>query len=257
MGAPARAGATGSRLRPSKNEMPVTDQKKGKEGLGAATGYGALASQPAGDRHCLSQGKEDALAFHPLGLALQGGCAIVEPLVLLPSTNRECIMNRDIAAQFIKMLTNLDQCLAKAEAHAEAKKFNVDNFFNERLIVDMLPLSKQVLICCDSARAVVATASLSEPPVLGDDPKTMADLRAHVAKTIAYLQGKLDADFSQYASGHYYPYWAGGKGMDGYTCVHEYGIPNFYFHLTMTYALLRQAGVDLGKRDYLGGLNLQ
>ncbi|WP_244061169.1 hypothetical protein, partial [Aeromonas caviae] len=78
--------------------MPVTDQKKGKEGLGAATRYGALVSLPAGDRHCLSQGKEDALAFHPLGLELQGGCAIVEPLVLLPSTNRECIMNRDIAA---------------------------------------------------------------------------------------------------------------------------------------------------------------
>ena len=166
-------------------------------------------------------------------------------------------MNREIAAQFIKMLTNLDQCLAKVEAHAAAKKFNVENFFNERLIVDMLPLSKQVLICCDSARALVATASLSEPPVLGDDPKTMADLRAHVAKTIVYLQSKLEADFSQYASGHYYPYWAGGKGMDGHSCVHEYGIPNFYFHLTMTYALLRQAGVDLGKRDYLGGLNPQ
>lgn len=114
-------------------------------------------------------------------------------------------MNREIAAQFIKMLTNLDHCLAKAEAHAAAKKFNVENFFNERLIVDMLPLAKQVLICCDSARAVVATASLSEPPVLGDDPKTMADLRAHVAKTLTYLQSKLDADFSQYASGHYTP----------------------------------------------------
>ncbi len=114
-------------------------------------------------------------------------------------------MNREIAAQFIKMLTNLDHCLAKAEAHATAKKFNVENFFNERLIVDMLPLAKQVLICCDSARAVVATASLSEPPVLGDDPKTMADLRAHVAKTLTYLQSKLDADFSQHASGHYTP----------------------------------------------------
>ncbi|MGL6375332.1 DUF1993 domain-containing protein [Aeromonas hydrophila] len=163
-------------------------------------------------------------------------------------------MNRDIVAQFIKMLTNLDQCLAKAEAHAAAKKFNVENFFGDRLIVDMLPFSKQVLICCDSARA---TASLSEPPVLGDDPKTMADLRAHLAKTLTYLQSKLDADFSQYASGHYYPYWAGGKGMDGYTCVHEYGIPNFYFHLTMTYALLRKAGVELGKGDYLGAINLQ
>ena len=63
----------------------------------------------------------------------------MELLVLLPSTNRECIMNRDIAAQFIKMLTNLTSVPAKAEAHAEAKKFNVDNFFNERLIVDMLP----------------------------------------------------------------------------------------------------------------------
>ncbi|GJA14249.1 hypothetical protein KAM337_11420 [Aeromonas caviae] len=72
MGAPARAGATGSRLRPSKNEMPVTDQKKGKEGLGAATGYGALVSLPAGDRHCLSQGKEDALAFHPSGSNCKG-----------------------------------------------------------------------------------------------------------------------------------------------------------------------------------------
>ncbi|MFQ1635662.1 DUF1993 family protein, partial [Aeromonas veronii] len=71
------------------------------------------------------------------------------------------------------------------------------------------------------------------------------------------LQGKLDADYSQYASGRYVPHWAGGKGMDGHTCVHEYGIPNFYFHLTMAYALLRRAGVDLGKRDYLGGLNLQ
>lgn len=166
-------------------------------------------------------------------------------------------MNRDITAQFIKMLTNLDHCLAKAEAHAAAKQFNVENFFGERLIVDMLPLSKQVLICCDSARAVVATASHSELPVLGDDPKTMADLRAHIGKTISYLQGKLDADYSQYASGRYLPHWAGGKGMDGHTCVHEYGIPNFYFHLTMAYALLRRAGVDLGKRDYLGGLNLQ
>ena len=54
-------------------------------------------------------------------------------------------MNRDITAQFIKMLTNLDHCLAKAEAHAAAKQFNVENFFGERLIVDMLPLSKQVL----------------------------------------------------------------------------------------------------------------
>ncbi|MFQ2348373.1 MULTISPECIES: DUF1993 domain-containing protein [Aeromonas] len=166
-------------------------------------------------------------------------------------------MNSEIAAQFIKMLTNLDHCLAKAEAHAAAKKFNVENFFNERLIVDMLPLAKQVLICCDSACAVVATASLSEPPVLGDDPKTMADLRAHVTKTLTYLQSKLEADFSQYASGHYTPYWAGGKGMDGHTCVHEYGIPNFYFHLTMTYALLRQAGVELGKGDYLGAIKLQ
>ncbi|VEG98447.1 Uncharacterized protein conserved in bacteria [Aeromonas encheleia] len=170
---------------------------------------------------------------------------------------RERTMNRDITAQFIKMLTNLDGCLAKAATHAEAKKFNVDNFFGERLIVDMLPLSKQVLICCDSARAVVATASHSEMPVMGDEPKTMADLRTHVEKTIAFLQSKLDADYGRFESGHYFPYWAGGKGMDGKTCVHEYGIPNFYFHLTMTYALLRQAGVDLGKKDYLGGLNLQ
>lgn len=166
-------------------------------------------------------------------------------------------MNRDIAAQFIKMLTNLDHCLAKAAEHAEAKKFNVDNFFGDRLIVDMLPFSKQVLICCDAARACVATASHSDVPVLGDDPKTMADLRAHVEKTIAYLQSKLDADFSQFESGRYAPHWAGGKAMDGHTCVHEYAIPNFYFHLTMVYALLRRAGVDLGKRDYLGALNMQ
>lgn len=166
-------------------------------------------------------------------------------------------MNREIAAQFIKMLTNLDHCLAKAGAHAEAKQFNVENFFGERLIVDMLPLSVQVRICCDTARSVVATASLSEAPAKAEEPKTMADLHALIGQTIAYLQSKLDADFSQYASGKYFPYWAGGKGMDGQTCVHEYGIPNFYFHLTMTYALLRQAGVELGKKDYLGGLNLQ
>ena len=161
-------------------------------------------------------------------------------------------MNRDIAAQFIKMLTNLDLCLAKAAAHAEAKQFNVENFFGDRLIVDMLPLSKQVLICCDSARTCVATASHGEQPVMGDEPRTMADLRAHAAKTIAYLQSKLDADYSQYASARYVPHWAGGKVMDGHTCIHEYGIPNFYFHVTTAYNILRANGVEVGKTDFLG-----
>ncbi|MBP6809789.1 MAG: DUF1993 family protein, partial [Chromatiaceae bacterium] len=146
-GRPGPCRGNGPQTTPPKKCDTCHRSKKGERGTHGSEA--ALARWQGGrrGRHCLSQGGEGAPAFHFSGLELQGGCAIVEPLVLLPSTNRECIMNRDIAAQFIKMLTNLDQCLAKAEAHAEAKKFNVENFFNERLIVDMLPLSKQVLIC--------------------------------------------------------------------------------------------------------------
>ena len=163
-------------------------------------------------------------------------------------------MNREFTAQFIKMLANLDRLLVKATAHAEAKGYDVDNFFGDRLIVDMFPLSKQVLICCESAKACVATASHSDNPGFADEPHTMADLRGRIQATIAFLTSKLDADYSEFESGKYAPYWAHGKWMDGKTCFYEYALPNFYFHLTMTYALLRRAGVELGKGDYLGAL---
>lgn len=170
------------------------------------------------------------------------------------SLYRERIMNREFTAQFIKMLTNLDQLLVKAAAHAESKKCDVNNFFGDRLIVDMLPLSKQVLICCESAKACVATASHSDNPSFADEPATMADLRGRIQATIDFLKGHLESDYSAFESGKYFPYWANGKWMDGKTCFYEYGLPNFYFHLTMTYALLRRAGVELGKGDYLGAL---
>lgn len=165
-------------------------------------------------------------------------------------------MNRDIAAQFIKMLTNLDLCLAKAAAHAEAKQFNVENFFGDRLIVDMLPLSKQVLICCDSARTCVATASHGEQPVMG-----MSRRRWRIRAPISPRQ-------SPFCRASWMPISAssravatsplGGRQGDGWSYLRaRVRHPQLLFPPHHDLCPAAPGRVDLGKRDYLGAIKLQ
>ena len=157
---------------------------------------------------------------------------------------------------FVKMLGNMLTWLDKAEAHAKAKNFDSDNYVGMRLTPDMLPFSRQIQIASDACKRCVSALAGVGAPSWEDDESTLDELRARIAKTIEYVQSvpaeKIDGSEEreitlQIPDG-------GELKFAGEAFLKGFSLPNFYFHCTMTYALLRLGGVDLGKRDYLGGL---
>jgi len=166
-------------------------------------------------------------------------------------------VNKHVVLQFIKVLNNLDGMLVKATQHADLKKYDVNNLLNERLIVDMFPLSKQIQIACDNAKLATARLSFSEAPKFEDTEKTVAELRERIQKTNDWLKTKVEADFSKYKEAKYAPPWMKGQWLDGESYFNEFVQANFYFHVTTAYAILRKSGVDLGKGDYIGALNFR
>jgi uncharacterized protein len=166
-------------------------------------------------------------------------------------------MSAQSILQFKKTLENLDACMAKAEAYATAKKFDVNLLANYRLAPDMFHLVKQVQSCCDTAKFAAAYLSQQTPPKHEDNEVTFAECRARLQKVIAYLGGFTAADFAGYAAVKVSPNWAKGKWLTGEEYLEAMAIPNFYFHVMTTYAILRFAGVDVGKMDYLGAINLK
>ncbi|MBY0553980.1 DUF1993 domain-containing protein [bacterium] len=166
-------------------------------------------------------------------------------------------MNKKFVEQYIKMLNNLDGLLVKAAAHADANKFDVNNFVTDRLAVDMLPFARQIQIACDTAKLAVASFSFSEAPKFEDNEKTIAELRERIKKTLDFLKSKVEADFSKFKDAKYAPFWANGMWLDGESYFYEHAMPNFYFHVQTAYAILRTRGVNVGKADYIGALNFQ
>jgi hypothetical protein len=159
-----------------------------------------------------------------------------------------------IVLEMTKLLGSLDRCLDKATAHATAKKFDVDTLLHARMAPDMLPLSFQVQATCDQAKFAAARASGKDAPSHPDTEKTVADLRARIATVIAFLETFKAADFEGTdARKLSLPRWE-GKSMTATDYVIEHAMPNFFFHLTTAYDLLRHNGVDIGKRDFLGQL---
>ncbi|MEY8874911.1 MAG: DUF1993 family protein [Leptothrix sp. (in: b-proteobacteria)] len=156
---------------------------------------------------------------------------------------------------FTTMLSNLDHCLAQAQAHAAAKKFDVEVLFGVRLAPDMLPLSVQVRIACDAAKLCCARLGGLEAPKFADDEKTFAELRERIAKTLAWIatvptaaiDGTEDKDIT-FPVGR-----EATRTMKGEAYLKHWATPNVYFHVMTTYALLRHNGVGLGKLDYLLG----
>jgi uncharacterized protein len=156
--------------------------------------------------------------------------------------------------QVKKLLQNLDGWLTKAEAHATQKKFDPNVLLDSRLSPDMFPFVRQIQSACDSAKFAAARTAGKEPPSHPDTEKTMEDLHKRVAAVIAYLDGFKASDFEGSDDRKIsLPRWE-GKSMTATDYFLEHAIPNFFFHITMTYALLRHNGVDVGKRDYLGQL---
>jgi len=160
--------------------------------------------------------------------------------------------------QFARTLKNLDAVLAKAQGYAEARKFDVNNYCGARLFPDMLPFTAQVRIACDHAKNAAANLAGKEAPKHEDNEVTFADLRARIGKCVAYLDTFTASDFSRTTADTIikltYPK---GKATRAEEYLFARQIPNFYFHVTAAYALLRQGGVEVGKDDYLGKLELQ
>ena len=153
---------------------------------------------------------------------------------------------------FVRMLNNVAAWLEKAEAHAEAKKFDAANFLPSRLSPDMLPFMKQVQIASDAAKGCAARLAGVEIPKWEDAETSLADLRARVKRTIDYVQSVPQAQIDAGADREIVlTLRTGEMKFTGQRFLEHWALPNFYFHVTTTYALLRHAGVELGKADYL------
>jgi uncharacterized protein len=157
--------------------------------------------------------------------------------------------------QMKKLLGQLDKWLAAAADFAQAKKFDPNVFLTLRLAPDQFAFARQVQTACDTAKLVAARLAGKEAPSHADTEQTLEELRARVATVVAYLDGFTARDFEGAATRVItQPRWE-GKVMSGADYFMEHGVPNFFFHLTHAYAILRHGGVSLGKRDYLGPLS--
>lgn len=159
--------------------------------------------------------------------------------------------------QFMKMLKNMEGWLEKGVAHATAKKFEPDRLLTFRLAPDMYSLVQQVQAACDTAKFTGAYLTDTPPPAHPDTEQTLTEARARIRTCLAYLEGLKPAQFEGAESRRVAPKWLGGKWIRGDHYVVEAALPNFYFHVTTAYDILRHNGVDVGKFDFIGSMNVQ
>jgi uncharacterized protein len=162
---------------------------------------------------------------------------------------------------FAQHLAALSNILRKAEAHAAARKVSDETMLGLRLAPDMFTLARQVQIACDFAKNTAGRLAGQELPRFADEEKSFAELQARIEKTKAYVEGLPAAAFAG-AEGRDISFPIGGKPMSlrGDIYLNHFALPNFYFHATAAYAILRGNGVDLGKGDFMGtvpGLDLR
>jgi len=163
-------------------------------------------------------------------------------------------MYYETLCQMKKQLGQLDKWLDAATAHATAKSFDPNLFLAFRLAPDQFGFARQVQVVCDTAKLTASRLSGKDAPKHEDNEKTIDELHARVKSVVAYLDGFTAKDFEGAATRSItQPRWE-GKTMTGADYFLEHAVPNFFFHLTTSYALLRHNGVGLGKRDYLGTL---
>ncbi len=154
--------------------------------------------------------------------------------------------------QFTKMLHNLSLIMDKAQAHAEAKKFDVEVLLNSRLAPDQFNFIRQVQIACDTAKLGAARLTGKEAPVHEDTEKTLPELKARIEKVMGYLNTFSAKDFADSKERKItQPRWE-GKYLTGEEFFIQHALPNLYFHITTAYSILRHNGVEIGKKNYLG-----
>ena len=166
-------------------------------------------------------------------------------------------MYAETVTQMSKMLSNLDRWLDAGVEHATAKKYDPSVLLNARLAPDQYHLIKQIQAACDSAKFAAARLTSKAPPAHPDTEQTLDEVRARIKAVIDYLATFSEADFHG-AEARVIPLsFMPGKGMLGSDYLREMAAPNFYFHISMAYAILRHNGVTLGKTPFIGSLILQ
>jgi uncharacterized protein len=153
---------------------------------------------------------------------------------------------------FIKMLHNLNHLLTKSAQYADSKKFEFDVLLNSRLAPDQFALTRQIQIACDTAKLAASRLTGKEAPSHPDTEKTLPELKARIESVINYLETFKAKDFAEAATRHITQARWEGKYLTGEEFVFHHAVPNFYFHITTAYAILRHNGADVGKKDYLG-----
>jgi len=157
---------------------------------------------------------------------------------------------------FIRMLTNLKGILDKGAAHAKAKKIEEAVLLNARLYPDMLAFTRQVQLASDFARGTGARLAGKEPPAFEDIEKSFAELAVRVDRSVDYLRtlsaGDIDGSEGREIVR---PIRGEPKKFTGLNYLLQFALPNFYFHTTTAYAILRHSGVEIGKADFIGALD--
>ncbi len=155
---------------------------------------------------------------------------------------------------FKQLLSSLSAILTKAEAYAAEKKFEPKVLLDARLFPDMFPLIRQVQVAADFAKSVSARLAGVEVPVYEDNEQTFADLQARIGKTLSFIESLTPAQFegSETREIVLRPGTPKEKKMVGHTYLYHYGLPQFFFHVTTAYAILRHNGLEVGKGDFMG-----
>ena len=153
-----------------------------------------------------------------------------------------------------QLLGSLAEILARTEAHASEHKIDHDAYLQARLFPDMFPLLRQVQIACDFAKGVSARLADVEVPVYDDKERSFAELQALIAKTIGFVDGLEPALFEGAEDREVVlrPGTPKERRFGGHDYLVHYGLPQFFFHVTTAYAILRGNGVNIGKRDFMG-----
>jgi hypothetical protein len=162
-------------------------------------------------------------------------------------------LHATVSGTAIRGLGALDKILDKAAAYAEARKIDPAVLLASRLAPDMFPLSRQIQIACDFAKSPIARLAGMEVPKFEDVETTIPEFKARIARTLDFVRS-VPADKLAGAETRTIEWKAGPNemSMPGAAYFGGYVVPNFYFHLSMAYAILRHNGLDIGKKDFLG-----
>lgn len=155
---------------------------------------------------------------------------------------------------FAQMLGGLSGVLAKAAAHAADRKIEPDAYLQARLFPDMFPLVRQVQVACDFAKSVSARLAGADVPAWEDSERSFEDLQARITRTLAFIHSLDAAAFETAAAREIVlrPGTPKERTLTGQAYLLAYGLPQFFFHVTTAYALLRHNGIEVGKRDFMG-----